>query len=299
VPIGIRRSHVRAIFRGPITHEAVVEASGSAAVELDVLGVVYVGITAEGSAYVGLDAQSNDIISSGSASVELSAEGEGGIVGLIANGEASIGVTGSGTALTGVGCSGSASVSISIGDEAFAAVPIYASGSAEVALSAEGHCQVAEVYSAIALNLKNRGHAEYLNYPFNSLFYLDGQYYGISSLGIEKLSGATDNGTAVAASVVTGLETFGANFNKAVDELELQLRTAGAMEVVVTHGENEKRPGYTVAADNVPGLHGRRRKLAKGARATAWRFEAKNVAGADFDLTEFTAIVDPLERKVG
>lgn len=267
---------------------------GEATIEIGASGVGYVGNFGTGNVSLSLGASSIGeigVIGSGKASMSLGGSRAVGLVTIAGQGSAEIKLS-SARDLT-PGPLGGASPNLPSGY-----VVIYGSGSASLRLSAKIVAQLAEVYKAFLMNTKSKGHARYSDYPYNSLFTINGISYGCAANGIHRLDGKDDNGTDIDTSIKTGVLTFGAIEQKNISDVYLQLRAFGDMALDVTCVEESKRTGYVIQDDGVKGLHGRRKKLAKGIEGTSWQVEIKNVAGADFDLRQIDMDVDTLEFSV-
>lgn len=250
-------------------------------------------ITGSAQASLALGASASGVANSAAAELGLGASATG-IVGIVGTASASLSLSAKPSAVVGV--IGSAAASLRLDASPVLRIAVVGSASAALSLGACALAEIAEVYAAWLLNLRSRGHAQYSNYPFNSLFLLDGRYYGISANGIEELTGGEDNGASIGFSLETGNHDFGTYTQKRLTDALLLLRTEGDMEVSTVHGDTEDVSTYSLASDGNAWLHERRRKLAKGSRATTWSVGLKNVAGADFSLSEMTLLIEPLDK---
>ena len=290
---------------------------GAGRLALSAQGTGYQAITGDGSGRIALSASPGIDSGSGTGSLGLSGHGEGGVgVGGSGSGRLRL-VARSDGGHVGSGGSGSAVLRLStardltpgpLGTSAPNAptghVPISGDGSAVLLLSSRRifstssapAAALSDEFEAFIINAKTRGHATYENFPFNSLFILNGVCYGVAANGVHRLDGDTDNGTMIEAAITTGVLTFGAIEQKQVSDAYLQLRAYGDMALDVICVETQRRSGYIIQNDGNRGLHGRRRKLAKGVEGTSWQFSIRNVDGADFDLRQIDFDVDILKR---
>ncbi|MEO7127577.1 MAG: hypothetical protein ABI040_01715, partial [Rhodoferax sp.] len=69
-----------------------------------------------------------------------------------------------------------------------------------------------------AINLDSMGSTSYSGYPFNSFARIGDRYYGAGDAGISELSGATDNGAPIRASIDFGQRDFGTATKKTVEQ---------------------------------------------------------------------------------
>jgi len=250
------------------------------------------GVVGIGSAAIGLGAFGEAGVSvggRGSARLRLKATNDGGFVGVGGDGKAVLYIS---TAVNlKPGPLGVDSPNLPLGY-----VPVSGDGSASIRMSVSGVAALQAVYEAFLLHTKTRGHGRYDNFPFDSLFILDGVCYGCSCDGIHRLDGDDDNGVPIGAIIESGVLTFNKPEQKQVSDVYLQLRAFGDMELDVTCVEQQKRTGYIVENNGSEGLQRRRRKLAKGIQGTSWQFALKNVNGSDFDLHQIEFDIDVLTR---
>lgn len=152
-----------------------------------------------------------------------------------------------------------------------------------------------------AVNANTGAVSEYLNYGFNSFAKLGAKYYGASAAGLFELSGADDNGTAIAATVrlaTTELLTdrVTEEILKRVPAVYLGVNTAGDMMLKVT--ANGLSNFYTLAASTSTSLHTGRLLLGRGVASRYWDFELTNVSGADFTLESMVFFPESLSRRI-
>ena len=126
----------------------------------------------------------------------------------------------------------------------------------------------------------------YTGYAFNSLATFNGVALGADAGGIYTLSGASDAGAPIAATLRLGNTDFGSSFLKGMDRLYAGYRAAAPMLLsALTDGvASPNYPLPATAGDTVGG----RAKLGKGLQARYWQFTLSNTLGADF-------VIDALE----
>lgn len=154
-----------------------------------------------------------------------------------------------------------------------------------------------ELFQTVVMNTQTKGHLIYENFGFLSLVKHQGKYYGCNAEGIFELSGNTDNGVAIDASILTGISNLGVDAQKYVPEAHLKVRCEGQLTVTTTIDELRQPEPYPVTfRAGQQGLHSKRCKMAKGVKGTSWQVEIRNVDGADFDLEKMELITVPTRR---
>lgn len=153
-------------------------------------------------------------------------------------------------------------------------------------------------YSAYALNSENRALTTYSGMPIRGLAKFNGVYLAAGPGGLFVLSGDTDAGAIINASVRLAATDFGDPHLKRVEQMYVQYRTTGDLTLKVILNEHEQYD-YTLPAAGHTSLAPQRVKIGKGAKATYWQFDISNRDGADFDFDRIS--VDPLvtSRKIG
>lgn len=142
-----------------------------------------------------------------------------------------------------------------------------------------------QTYSGWVMNTKNFAVSEYQDYPFNSFCYAHGKYLGANENGIYELTGGTDAGEDIQATLRLGVTDFNLPNRKIIDSVYLGFRADGTM-LLKTIADDHTELLYEV--DKTEGrLHRRRiHPMAKGLKAVYWQFELANVNGSDFELSE-------------
>jgi hypothetical protein len=275
-------------------------------------------ITGTGSAEIGLSyslAACDGIVNVAAVGLGLSSQG---IVGVMGNASAGVGLSiEKGTSITGNGSAGlylsaggagqifivgrgAAEIGISVSPITF--ITINGAGSAGIGLSALLSGFIREVtaddgFQAWVVNAKTRGAAFYSNFPLNSIFKLQGQYYGCTSQGIVRLSGNTDQGSPIQARLRSGISDGGANVKKRFPEARVICRNEGFMELSVIVGERKEIVYEVAAREGRQGVHTKRKTLAKGVEGQVVQIEWRNVQGSDFDIQQTELDVEYLRRR--
>lgn len=263
--------------------------SGTASTPNTVTGVARISVAASGIV------ASNNMLS-GTTRISLTATGSMSTPKVLI-GAARIGITASGTMSAQIALSGT--VSIPISASGTLSVPVKIAGSVGISLAVSGTIvpyqaiadAVAGAVTAWVVNTATGGHSTYDNFNFNSFFRLGNDYYGCSDAGFVKLSGTTDNGTAISWKAKTGITTFSNVHRKYVHDARVTMRADGDVALREIVDEETDISNALIPDDDRNGVHARRVKLPKGVRGTAWQFELSGTGTmADIKLLE----VDPI-----
>ena len=144
-------------------------------------------------------------------------------------------------------------------------------------------------YQAWVMNADTTGVTSYANFPMDSLFTHEGVPYGLTSTGLYRLEGDTDDGEPINAIVATGDLDFGTSRLKNVPRAYLYITQAGQclLKTITSIRGSRHETFYELAdraTDGDDDLTYRRVPLGRGVRGEWWRFEVHNVDGSDFDL---------------
>lgn len=150
-------------------------------------------------------------------------------------------------------------------------------------------------YLVYAMNTQTNSVTEYDNFIFNSM----SENLAVSSDGIYELSGNDDDGTAIDASIKTGLLDFGESHLKKVPYAYLGIDSDGEVllkAVSVNRGVKEEH-WYRVVISN-DAFDTTRVDLGKGVKSRYWQFELVNNNGADFELESMELLPLVLSRRI-
>ncbi len=153
------------------------------------------------------------------------------------------------------------------------------------------------VYVAWTYNMQSSGVTRYENYPFNSFAKIGTEYYGLTSTGLYRLGGDTDDGVPIKAKIRLGMTDMGTRKMKRLPEVFMGYTGDGRMVLRVIYVDD--KTGEKVGADYLmkPRPAGSKRESrfepGKGLVAVDFDFELENIDGADFALTniEFSPMV--------
>lgn len=156
----------------------------------------------------------------------------------------------------------------------------------------------ADNYRTWCLNLRKLPLTEYDNFNFNSYAVFNGKVIAAGATGLVELGAqSTDAGTAIAATVTLGQESFGTSLHKRIPRIYLGYKTDGDMHFSTITTEGGTRT-YALPWNYVTGVQQRRIGVGKGPRSRFWSFSIANVDGADFSINDILAHVTLLRRRV-
>jgi hypothetical protein len=192
-------------------------------------------------------------------------------------------VSGSATGLLGV--TGSSVAALKLLNAAMAGyIPVTGSASPLLTLlqaAIAGDVSVNTIASVLAMNLANGAVTEYQQFPYNSFAVFAGKVLAAGAGGIVELTGGTDQGAQIAASVLTGLDDFGSDFNKRVTDAYVGAKSGSDMVFsVVVAGTSYTFTLPTTGAD----VRNHKAQLGKGLKHRYFQFGLANSGGADFAL---------------
>jgi len=141
---------------------------------------------------------------------------------------------------------------------------------------------------AWVLNLRNKANSQYSDYVFDSFARFKGLFLAAGADGLVELTGDTDLGDPIVASVLLGKTDFDSEFLKRVPKLYLGASLNGEMHVAVHTDDGRVR---IYKGDTTAGLMRTRFVgIGRGLLSRYWQIELFNPLGEDFtlDSTELT-----------
>jgi len=143
-----------------------------------------------------------------------------------------------------------------------------------------------------AMNLKTRALTKF-DVGFNSLTVFDGTALAANANGLFAISGESDNGVAISASLKTVLPNEGMVRAR---EAYVNCRTDGDVVLQVIPDEGDDVFEYTLAKFSDK-LTKQKVKLGRGMRAENWDVVISNRGGADFEIDYIEILNTPTRRK--
>jgi len=150
-------------------------------------------------------------------------------------------------------------------------------------------------YETWVVNLTSQGTTTYSNFGFNSFAQIGARFYGAGSAGIVELSGATDDGAPIDASISLGELDFGSALKKTVSHCYLGTSGTGHLYVkLIVEGVE-----YLYKAESFSErLRQHRVKFGKGLRENYVWVEIHNADGADFEVDTVEFHLADLTRRI-
>lgn len=157
-------------------------------------------------------------------------------------------------------------------------------------------------YIAWVLNTESTGLSRYTNYPFNSFARIGDRYYGLTSGGLYRLDGDTDDGEPISAKISTGMFDFGDRVLKGIPEAYVGYASDGTMllRTVFVHPKTGEKAAadYRLVPRGAAATRENRFEGGRGVFSVDWSFELENVGGADFELESIEFRPVALSRRV-
>lgn len=148
-----------------------------------------------------------------------------------------------------------------------------------------------DIYTAWVMTPETKAMRSYTNWEFNSYATLGGQFLGAGKAGIYRMGGTTDDGTAIRASIRTGLLNFDTQNMKAVSRAYIGATTGGNLllrvQATTTKGVLVEQT-YRLVPAVTGALRQHRQGVGRGFQSVYWTFElANDTDGADFEVTNW------------
>jgi hypothetical protein len=149
--------------------------------------------------------------------------------------------------------------------------------------------------SAWVMNTESAAMSRYAGLPVQSVAVIGGRYFALGDGGLYEWTGATDDGTAIQASVKTGRSTLGLPAIKRIADLIISYVCSGTMTVKIStygHGQ-DGTVSYDLPAREAAAPRANRVKLGKGLASRYFQFEFLNKAGSSFGVDSATVDAAP------
>lgn len=155
------------------------------------------------------------------------------------------------------------------------------------------------LFEAWVVNAETRSPFQYTNFPFNSFAMIGGNYYGADESGLFSLDGDTDDGTAIDASIKSGLINLGTTLFKNIPRAYFGYTSSGQLlfNTITTESGQKIERWYELKEKTAEDTTNARVKMARGVKSVYWQFEIINVDGADFDFDEIKLMPAILKRR--
>ena len=153
----------------------------------------------------------------------------------------------------------------------------------------------AEAYPGWAVNLDTGAPSRYMGLPATSMFQHAGKTYVTNAAGVYELTGGSDAGQPIRASVTLPRSDFSDGHEKRVPWVYVGARTAGPLVLKVITDSPSVR--YYAVTSGGASMQGYRVRIGKGLKSRYWQFRLENKAGADFDLDSIEILPNVLRQR--
>jgi hypothetical protein len=152
---------------------------------------------------------------------------------------------------------------------------------------------------AWVLNTETSAASWYTNYDFDSVAQVPGKELAVGPDGLYVLTGATDAGDLIKASVASGFVDFGNPQTKRMDAMYFGYTSAGQLSVSVeTYGSGHAASVYLLEQRTAAAPRNSRVIPGKGLVGRYWRTTIENVGGVDFDVYDTSVDIAVSTRRV-
>lgn len=152
-----------------------------------------------------------------------------------------------------------------------------------------------EAYPGWAVNLDTGAPSRYMGLPATSMFQHAGKTYVTNAAGVYELTGGSDAGQPIRASVTLPRSDFSDGHEKRVPWVYVGARTAGPLVLKVITDSPSVR--YYAVTSGGASMQGYRVQIGKGLKSRYWQFRLENKAGADFDLDSIEILPTVLRQR--
>lgn len=147
------------------------------------------------------------------------------------------------------------------------------------------------------VNTRTRAVTTYAGVEPQSATFFNKRLLLATDTGIESLSGDSDRGLSIDASVASGMTDLGSQAIKHVTQVTVGYRAGGDVDVTMVIDAHHSYT-YTMLPRQINEQHATRVKFGRGARGRYWSWKISNRDGADFALDSLSFDVEPMRKKV-
>ena len=151
--------------------------------------------------------------------------------------------------------------------------------------------------ATVVMNTRNRAITNYSGIAANSLCQFNGLLLAATEDGIVALTGDTDLGDDIEASVSAGVSDLGSQQRKRVLSAYVGYRADGDMEMTMITDDHHEYI-YTLAPRNMDDQHASRVKFGRGADGRYWQWKLSNKDGSDFAIDSISFDVSQTSKRV-
>lgn len=156
----------------------------------------------------------------------------------------------------------------------------------------------APVFTGVVLNTRTNAATTYSGGAFNSLCNFNGLVLAATSTGIVALTGDTDRGAQIDATLTSGVSDFKSDKLKRVIAGYAGYRASGDMELTLITDEHHETIYRIEPRQIASDIHPSRVKFGRGVSGLYWQWRLANKSGADFSLDSLRLDAEVLSRRV-
>lgn len=152
---------------------------------------------------------------------------------------------------------------------------------------------------AWVMNTESTAASVYTNFDFVSVSQTPDKILALGEDGLYELTGDTDSGEEIDAVLRSGMHDFGFMDTKRIADILYGYTSDGALTVTLETTESGHSP-YTYSLEDRNALSPRNTRVipGKGLRGRYWRWEFRNVSGADFKVTNVVVSLARSARRI-
>lgn len=152
---------------------------------------------------------------------------------------------------------------------------------------------------AWVLNTESTAVSWYDNFDFQSIAQVDNDVFAVNSEGVFLLTGATDAGDAIDASVRSGFMDFGTAYTKRFENIYTGYTSTGVLSVLLrVKDSGHAASAYTLEQRSADAPRTSRFQPGKGLYGRYWQVELRNVGGAAFTVYDMDVDLAISNRKL-
>lgn len=151
--------------------------------------------------------------------------------------------------------------------------------------------------TVLAFNAETFAATRYVGYNYVSFATFRGRHYGANVDGLFELTGDSDAGEDIDASIILGRLNFGSSHLKRMYNAYISGVSEGSLSLRV-FGDDDKIREYKTKVPLGDIIRYRRVGIAKGLKMHYWQFEVRNEFGQTFDLHSMDLYPIVLQRRV-
>ena len=152
-------------------------------------------------------------------------------------------------------------------------------------------------YPVWVMNTENFAPSRYTHFNFNSFARVGNRYYGANATGLYELTGGTDDGTDIAASIMLGRDRQSSDKVKRIARAYIHGTSRDKLQIRVVDkdGAVYEYESELSLSDNITA---QRVKLGRGLAANYWKLEVRNRSSGAFEIVQLEVVSLNTQRKI-